>query len=112
MTAHGTPEGPAGGSPPVPGGSAGGETVPSLSAARLWAASRFPYLATGLFGARVTAAPGIATVAVDEGWRLHADPDLASGWTPGAVRQRSGPPRVPPAAIPWGTGRRGRCGPR
>lgn len=83
MTAHGTPERPAGGSPPAArGGSAGGETVPGLSAARLWAASRFPYLATGLFGAQVTATPGIATVAVDEGWRLHADPDLAAGWTP------------------------------
>ena len=57
--------------------------VPGLAAARLWAASRFPYLATGLFGAQVTPAPGIGTVAVDDGWRLHADPELAAGWTPG-----------------------------
>jgi len=61
-------------------GTAGG--VPGLAAARLWAASRFPYLATGLFGAQVTAASDIGTVAVDEGWRLHADPALAASWTP------------------------------
>jgi predicted metal-dependent peptidase len=55
--------------------------VPGLAAGRLWAASRFPYLASGLFGAQVIAAPGIGTVAVDEGWRLHADPDLTASWT-------------------------------
>jgi predicted metal-dependent peptidase len=60
---------------------AGGE-VPGLAAGRLWAASHFPYLASGLFGAQVLAKPGIATVAVDEGWRLHADPELAAAWTP------------------------------
>jgi len=57
------------------------ESVPGLAAGRLWAASRFPYLASGLFGAQVIAAPGIATVAVDDGWRLHADPGLTSEWT-------------------------------
>jgi predicted metal-dependent peptidase len=60
---------------------AGGE-VPGLAAGRLWAASHFPYLASGLFGAQVLAKPGIATVAVDEGWRLHADPELTAAWTP------------------------------
>jgi predicted metal-dependent peptidase len=60
---------------------AGGE-VPGLAAGRLWAASHFPYLASGLFGAQVLAKPGIATVAVDEGWRLHADPELTGAWTP------------------------------
>ena len=39
--------------------------VPGLAAARLWAATRFPYLATGLFGAHVIAASGTGTVAVD-----------------------------------------------
>jgi predicted metal-dependent peptidase len=60
----------------------GGGEVPGLAAGRLWAASRFPYLASGLFGARVLAKPGIQTVAVDEGWRLHADPELTAAWTP------------------------------
>ncbi len=60
----------------------GGDEVPGLAAGRLWAASRFPYLASGLFGAQVLAKPGIQTVAVDEGWRLHADPGLTAAWTP------------------------------
>jgi predicted metal-dependent peptidase len=63
-------------------GQTGGRDVPGLAAARLWAASRFPYLATGLFGAHVIAASGTGTVAVDEGWRMHADPELAAQWTP------------------------------
>ena len=53
-----------------------------LAAARLWAATRFPYLATGLFGAQVIAAAGSGTVSVDEAWRMRADPDLVAGWTP------------------------------
>ncbi len=52
-----------------------------LAAARLWAATRFPYLATGLFGAQVIAEAGSGTVSVDEGWRMHADPDLVAGWS-------------------------------
>jgi predicted metal-dependent peptidase len=56
--------------------------LPGLTAARLWAAARFPYLASGIFGAQVIAAPGSGTVAVDESWRLRADPDLAAEWTP------------------------------
>jgi predicted metal-dependent peptidase len=60
----------------------GGGEVPGLAAGRLWAASHFPYLASGLFGAQVLAKPGIATVAVDDGWRLHADPELTVAWTP------------------------------
>ena len=54
----------------------------ALAAARLWAATRFPYLATGVFGAQVVAEPGSGTVSVDESWRMHADPELTSGWTP------------------------------
>jgi predicted metal-dependent peptidase len=57
------------------------EPVPGVAAGRLWAASRFPYLASGLFGAQVVAQPGIGTVSVDEGWRLHADPELTTSWT-------------------------------
>ena len=56
--------------------------VEGLAAARLWAATRFPYLATGLFGAQVIAEAGSGTVSVDEGWRMRADPDLVAGWTP------------------------------
>jgi predicted metal-dependent peptidase len=52
-----------------------------LAAARLWATDRFPYLATGLFGAQVVAAAGSGTVSVDENWRMRADPDLVAGWT-------------------------------
>jgi predicted metal-dependent peptidase len=55
--------------------------VPGLAAGRVWAATRFPYLATGLFGTQVVADDGIGTVAVDEGWRLHADPELTAQWT-------------------------------
>jgi len=55
--------------------------IAGLAAARLWAAARYPYLASGIFGARVVAAPGIGTVAVDPGWRLWADPELTANWT-------------------------------
>ena len=55
--------------------------IEGLAAARLWAATRFPYLATGVFGAQVITAPDSGTVSVDESWRMRADPDLAAGWT-------------------------------
>jgi predicted metal-dependent peptidase len=56
--------------------------VDGLAAARLWAAVRFPYLATGVFGAQVVACPGSGTVSVDESWRMRADPELTADWTP------------------------------
>ncbi len=55
--------------------------IAGLAAGRLWAATRFPYLATGVFGAQVAPAPGSGTVSVDEGWRMHADPEVTAGWT-------------------------------
>ena len=55
--------------------------IEGLAAARLWAASRFPYLATGVFGARVIAERGSGTVSVDESWRMRADPDLTAHWS-------------------------------
>ncbi len=55
--------------------------ISGLAAARLWAAARYPYLASGIFAARVVRAPGIGTVAVDPGWRLWADPELTANWT-------------------------------
>ncbi|MGP0025558.1 MAG: DUF2201 family putative metallopeptidase, partial [Streptosporangiaceae bacterium] len=56
--------------------------IAGLAAARLWAASKFPYLATGVFGAQVIAERGSGAVSVDESWRMHADPELAAAWTP------------------------------
>jgi predicted metal-dependent peptidase len=58
-----------------------GREIDGLAAARLWATDRFPYLATGLFSAEVVPAPGSKTVSVDEGWRMHADPELVADWT-------------------------------
>ena len=55
--------------------------IDGLAAARLWAASKFPYLATGVFGAQVIADRGSGTVSVDENWRMRADPELTAGWT-------------------------------
>jgi len=56
--------------------------IDHLAAARLWAATRFPYLATGVFGAEVIADRDSGTVSVDESWRMHADPEVTAGWTP------------------------------
>ena len=53
-----------------------------LAAARLWAAVKFPYLATGVFGAQVVAERDSGTVSVDESWRLRADPEVTAAWTP------------------------------
>src|SRR5579864_4593637 len=58
-----------------------GVGIEGLAAARLWAATRFPYLATGVFGAQVIAEPGSGTVSVDEAWRMRADPGLTADWT-------------------------------
>src|SRR5580704_14642735 len=65
------------------GGDRGGRPpgIAQLAAARLWATDRFAYLATGLFGAEVVAAPGSGTVSVVENSRMRADPDLTAGWT-------------------------------
>jgi predicted metal-dependent peptidase len=54
-----------------------------LAAARLWAANRFPYLATALFATSVVERPGIGGdgVAVDARWRLYVDPEAAATWT-------------------------------
>lgn len=45
-----------------------------LAAARVFATSRYPYLATPLFAMATAAAPEAQTIAVDRAWRLHADP--------------------------------------
>jgi predicted metal-dependent peptidase len=59
--------------------------IRGVAAARLWAATRFPYLATGVFGMTLIADPGSGTVAVDDSWRMHIDPDLTVWWTPSQV---------------------------
>lgn len=54
-----------------------------LAAARLWAANRFPYLATALFATTLIERPGLGGdgVAVDARWRLYVDPAAAADWT-------------------------------
>ena len=51
-----------------------------LAAARLWAASKAPYLAAALFASTPVAAPGSGTVAVDRNWRVHADPQVMAAF--------------------------------
>jgi predicted metal-dependent peptidase len=53
-----------------------------LAAARLFAASRYPYLASALFAAPVVAADDTGTIAVDPRWRVHADPHVVDGLLP------------------------------
>jgi len=54
-----------------------------LAAARLWAANKFPYLASALFATTVIERSGIGGdgVAVDARWRLYVDPETAGQWT-------------------------------
>jgi predicted metal-dependent peptidase len=70
-------------SPPAGGAGSltGTEAGTRLAAGRLWAATRMPYFATALFALRPVAAPGLATFAVDTGWRLYVDPATAGDWT-------------------------------
>jgi len=60
---------------------ADGLDIAKLSAARLWAAHRFPYFATGLFAMILVATPGLHTFAVDDRWRLYADPLVVTEWS-------------------------------
>ncbi|MDY7103256.1 MAG: VWA-like domain-containing protein [Actinomycetota bacterium] len=53
----------------------------SIAAARLWAANRYPYLATVLFAPPVVVQEGIGTVSIDPAWRLHLDPEVIADWT-------------------------------
>lgn len=47
-------------------------------AARLWAVTRMPYLASALFACTLRSAPQSGTIGVDRAWRVHADPDVAA----------------------------------
>ena len=53
-----------------------------VAAARLWAAHRFPYLASALFAAPVLETPGSGGVAADPSWRMYVDPDAVADWSP------------------------------
>jgi len=71
---------------PAPGPGRGPVTEPiagldrrQVAAARLWAVTRMPYLASALFAADVRAAPASATIGVDRAWRVLADPAVAAG---------------------------------
>lgn len=47
-----------------------------VAAARVFATSHYPYLASALFAAPIQPSPGSGTIAVDLGWRVHADPEV------------------------------------
>jgi len=47
-----------------------------LAAARLWASAQLPYLASAVFACEISADPGLGTISVDRGWRLHSDPAI------------------------------------
>jgi predicted metal-dependent peptidase len=49
-----------------------------IAAARLWAATRLPYLASALFAQQVISEPGCRTVAIDRTWHVHADPEVVA----------------------------------
>ena len=51
-----------------------------LAAARFWAATHFPYLASALFATRLLPVDRPGVVAVDEAWRVFIDPELVSQW--------------------------------
>src|SRR5438270_6039533 len=52
-----------------------------LSAARLWAANRQPYLASALFAMTPRPTPGLGTFGVDRRWRLYVDPATLERWS-------------------------------
>jgi predicted metal-dependent peptidase len=45
-----------------------------VAAARLWAVTKLPYLASALFAMKIVAEAECGTIAVDRTWNLHADP--------------------------------------
>ena len=51
-----------------------GEAQRRLHAARLWAATNFPYYSKALFSCPVIAAPDAGRIGIDEHWRIYANP--------------------------------------
>jgi predicted metal-dependent peptidase len=52
-----------------------------VAAARLWAAMRFPYLASAVFASKVVPMPKLGSIAADRSWRMYMDPDLVNSWS-------------------------------
>ena len=52
-----------------------------VAAARLWATTQMPYMASALFAAPISEAEDIRTVAVDNHWRIRADPAVVEHCT-------------------------------
>ncbi|MGF1599634.1 MAG: VWA-like domain-containing protein [Acidimicrobiales bacterium] len=50
-----------------------------LAAARLWATTRHPYLASAVFASPASPAPGLGRLVIDRWWRIHADPSVVAG---------------------------------
>lgn len=48
----------------------------NVAAVRLWAADRMPYLASAVFATQFIATEGSGTIAVDDRWRVRADPSV------------------------------------
>lgn len=70
---------------PVAGQPESGDPAPGhgldtdkLAAARLWATSRYPYLASAVFAMPTVSAPTVGRLVVDRWWRVHADPVAVS----------------------------------
>ncbi len=53
----------------------------SLAAARLWATTQMPYLASAIFAAAVSSDPGCETIAIDRSWQIRADPEVVQRFT-------------------------------
>ena len=52
-----------------------------VAASRLWAAHRYPYLASAMFASPVIPKQGVGGVVVDEFWRLYVDPAVVAEWS-------------------------------
>ena len=52
-----------------------------VAAARLWAAAKYPYLASALFAAEVILDERVPGVASDRNWRLYVHPHVVDAWT-------------------------------
>ena len=56
-----------------------------VMAARIVAQSRWPYLSTLLFNLKIVESAEVATLAVDEGWRMYYSPEFVMAQTPEAL---------------------------